>query len=164
MTSFWWGQSPKIPLFFSLKRHTDTSLKSLHWFWLIFYRCGRGTWMLYVRGADLTGVSGSAWRGGSRSMLIRLGGRHKLCLTAAESIEQEVRGSPGGQRSCLLVWPLTSVSSDGRPHAEGLNKQKWLISTVVVGLRFEDVKNQMITCFVSFSVHFLIFFISVLYF
>ncbi len=98
--------------------------------------------------------------GGSRLMLIRLEGRHKLCLTAAESIEQKVRGSPGGQRSCLLVWPLTSLSSDSRPHTEGLNKQKWPISTVVAGLRFKDKKSLMIICF--FSSFCLFYFLSVL--
>lgn len=66
---------------------------------------------------------------GWRLMLIGLEGRHKLCLMAAESIEQKVR------RSFLLASPLTSPSSDSWPHTEGLDKQKWPLSTVAVWKR-----------------------------
>lgn len=78
-------------------------------------------------------------------MLIGLEGRHKLCLTAAESIEQKVR------RSFLLASPLTSPSSDSWPHTEGLDKQKRPLSTVAVW------KRELSKCSMNAAFHCLAF-------
>lgn len=54
----------------------------------------------------------------------RAEGRHKLCPTEAESIEQKVVEGLQEDRGVVFwfdLWPL--VSSDSRPHAEGPNKQ-----------------------------------------
>ena len=73
-------------------------------------------------GTDLNGCLGVDWevdadQAGRKKQVVSDGGR---ILWA------------GGQRSCLSVRPLTSVSSDSRPLAGGLNKQKGPISTVLL--------------------------------
>lgn len=85
--------------------------------WFTFRR-----WAQSKDGEDVLGMGwvshGDSEGPGSRG---RCWSGWKSCLTAVETLS-------GGQRSCLLVWPPTSDSSDRRPRVEGLNKQKQSIS------------------------------------